>query len=47
MKADGKGHRFEGELPISRSAFGMGDPEWNEVLEDKVVVKFVIVVPGA
>ena len=47
VKADGKGHRFEGELPISRSAFGLGDPEWNEVLEDKVTVKFVIVVPGA
>lgn len=43
VKAEGKGHRFEGKLPISRAAFGLGDPEWNEVLEDKVLVKFVIV----
>ncbi len=46
VKAEGKGRRFEGELPISRTAFGMGDPQWNEVLEDKVVVKFVIVTPA-
>jgi polyisoprenoid-binding protein YceI len=46
VKTEGTARRFEGELPISRTAFGMGDPQWNEVLEDKVVVKFVIVAPA-
>jgi polyisoprenoid-binding protein YceI len=46
VKTAGKVRSFEGELPISRTAFGMGDPEWNEVLEDKVIVKFVIVAPA-
>lgn len=47
VKTDGASRRFEGELPISRAAFGIGDAEWNEVLEDKVVVKFVVVVPAS
>jgi len=34
---------FDGELQISRSAFAIGDPEWNDVLDDKVVVKFHLV----
>lgn len=45
VKTEGATRRFEGELPISRAAFGLGDAEWNEVLEDKVLVKFVVVVP--
>lgn len=45
VKTEGAARRFEGQLPISRAAFGIGDPEWNEVLEDKVLVKFVVVVP--
>ncbi|MCC2658858.1 MAG: polyisoprenoid-binding protein [Panacagrimonas sp.] len=47
VKTEGASRRFEGELPISRAAFGLGDAEWNEVLEDKVLVKFVIVVPAS
>lgn len=47
VKTEGTSRRFEGELPISRAAFGLGDAEWNEVLEDKVVVKFVVVVPAS
>lgn len=47
VKAEGTMHRFEGEVPISRAAFGLGDPEWNDVLEDKVIVKFVFVAPAA
>ena len=47
VKTEGGVRRFEGELPISRAAFGLGDPEWNEVLEDKVLVKFVVVVPAS
>ena len=42
---DGDTRRFSGKLPISRKAFGIGDPEWDEVLEDEVVVDFVIVTP--
>jgi polyisoprenoid-binding protein YceI len=34
---------FDGELQISRSYFGIGDPEWNDVVDDKVRVKFHIV----
>jgi polyisoprenoid-binding protein YceI len=37
---------FDGALVISRKAFGIGDPAWNDVLEDKVSVKFHLVSPG-
>lgn len=47
VRTDGAMRRFEGELPISRAAFGLGDAEWNEVLEDKVLVKFVVIAPAA
>jgi polyisoprenoid-binding protein YceI len=47
VKDEGKLRRFEGELPLSRKAFALGDAGWDEVLEDKVVVKFVIVVPAS
>lgn len=46
VKQDATGQRFEGELPLSRKAFGIGDPDWDEVLEDRVTVKFVIVTPA-
>lgn len=46
VKTEGTNRRFEGELPISRAAFAIGDAEWNEVLEDQVIVKFVIAVPA-
>lgn len=36
---------FEGSLPVSRQQFGIGDPGWNEVVEDLVTVKFRIVQP--
>lgn len=47
VKTEGGTRRFEGELPVSRAAFGLGDAEWNEVLEDKVLVRFVVVVPAS
>ncbi|MES1146937.1 MAG: YceI family protein [Solimonas sp.] len=31
---------FDGTITISRAAFGIGDPAWNDVLEDKVTVHF-------
>lgn len=38
---------YEGQFTVSRKAFNIGDPEWNDVLEDAVVVKFKIVTPDA
>ncbi len=37
------GNAFDGTFVISRKAFGIGDPVWDEVLEDKVTVKFHLV----
>lgn len=34
---------FDGSFVISRKAYGIGDPIWDEVLEDKVTVKFHLV----
>ncbi len=34
---------FDGELQISRSAFGIGDPDWKDTVDDKVRVKFHLV----
>lgn len=34
---------FDGSFQISRKAFGIGDPTWESVLEDKVTVKFHLV----
>lgn len=39
----GSATSFDGELSISRSYFGIGDKEWNDVLDDKVRVKFHII----
>jgi polyisoprenoid-binding protein YceI len=37
------GGSFDGTFTISRKAFGIGDPVWDDVLEDKVAVKFHLV----
>jgi hypothetical protein len=34
---------FEGTLEISRAYFGIGDAEWNDVVDDKVRIKFHLV----
>lgn len=34
---------FDGAFEISRAYFGIGDPEWNDVLDDKVKVRFHLV----
>jgi polyisoprenoid-binding protein YceI len=31
---------FDGSFEVSRKAFGIGDPSWDDVLEDKVLVRF-------
>ncbi len=37
------GNVFDGSFAISRKAFGIGDPVWDSVLEDRVTVKFHLV----
>jgi polyisoprenoid-binding protein YceI len=37
------GTAFDGNLVISRKAFGIGDPAWNDVLDDAVKVHFHLV----
>jgi polyisoprenoid-binding protein YceI len=32
--------QFDGAFDISRKAYGIDDPQWNDVLEDNVKVKF-------
>ena len=34
---------FDGTLEVSRKAFGIGEPMWDEVLEDKVAIRFHLV----
>jgi polyisoprenoid-binding protein YceI len=38
---------YEGRFSLSRKAFGIGDADWDGVLEDAVVVTFRIVTPDA
>ena len=45
-KTTPNGTAFEGSFPISRKAFGLGDPLWEEVLEDRVGVRFTLVKSG-
>ncbi len=37
------GNAFDGTLTISRNAFGIGDATWNDVLDDRVKVRFHLV----
>lgn len=39
----GAARSFDGELTISRAYFGIGDKDWNDVLDDKVRIRFHIV----
>jgi polyisoprenoid-binding protein YceI len=43
VSATPAGNAFDGSFAISRKAFGIGDPVWDDVLEDKVNVKFHLV----
>jgi polyisoprenoid-binding protein YceI len=45
-KATPNGTAFEGSFAISRKAFGIGDPLWEEVLDDRVGVRFTLVKAG-
>lgn len=42
QKAAG-GTAFDGSFVLSRKAFGIGDPAWEDVLDDKVTVRFHLV----
>ena len=37
-----RGRVYEGSFTVSRKAYGIGDAEWDDVLEDPVVVRFRI-----
>lgn len=37
---------FDGSVPISRSAFKIGDPQWDDTVADEVLVTFHIVAPA-
>jgi len=43
VKTTGGTTAFDGAYNFSRKAFGVGDPIWDDVLEDQVVVKFHLV----
>jgi len=34
---------YDGSVVISRAAFGIGSPDWNDVIDDKVNVRFHLV----
>jgi polyisoprenoid-binding protein YceI len=36
---------FEGEVPVSRRRYGLGDAGWDGVLDDEVIVRFRIAQP--
>jgi polyisoprenoid-binding protein YceI len=40
------GIAFEGAFTLSRKAFALGDPLWEDVLEDKVGVRFTLISSG-
>jgi polyisoprenoid-binding protein YceI len=37
------GTSFDGSFTISRKAFGIGDPVWEDSVEDQVVIRFHLV----
>ena len=43
VRVEGKALVFDGTLPVSRKAFGIGDASWDEMVEDPVRVQFHIV----
>jgi polyisoprenoid-binding protein YceI len=43
VSATAAGTVFDGSFGMSRKAFGIGDPIWEDALEDKVSVKFHLV----
>ena len=46
VRKSGKTTTFDGSFELSRKSFGIGDPLWDDVLEDKVLVTFHLVTPA-
>lgn len=46
VRKSGKTTTFDGSFEISRKSFAIGDPLWDDVLEDKVLVTFHLVTPA-
>lgn len=46
VKRVGNTATYSGSFVMSRAMFGIGDPTWNDVLDDKVSVRFSLVTPG-
>lgn len=42
----GRGSAFDGSFELSRKAFGIGDPTWEDVLDDTVRVRFHLLNAG-
>jgi polyisoprenoid-binding protein YceI len=47
VKPTATGNVFDGSFVFSRSAFGIGDPIWNDVVDDKVIIRFQLVSTGS
>jgi cytochrome b561/polyisoprenoid-binding protein YceI len=45
MASEGDKLIYSGETTLLRSAYDIGDAEWNDVLEDKVTVRFKVALP--
>lgn len=45
VSSSGTSTIFDGTLIVSRKAFGIGEPVWDDVLDDKVSVRFHLIVP--
>ncbi len=43
VSATGTGAVIDGSFEISRKAFGIGEPSWDSVLDDKVILKFHLI----
>lgn len=43
QRSEAGGRVYEGELPISRKTYAIGSAEWDDTLEDQVIVKFRII----
>ncbi len=46
VQRSGRTNVFDGSFELSRRDFGIGDPAWEKVLDDKVRVRFHLLAPG-
>jgi polyisoprenoid-binding protein YceI len=43
VQATANANAFDGSIVISRASFGIGDKAWNDVVDDKITVRFHLV----